>query len=553
MLLKVFVTGGTGFLGRYLLEALVHDPRVGQIIALCRQPTVNSVESYKIQWVRGNLRNLDPLIPQIKDVHYVFHLGANARFGAGSDYGEDNTGPVEKLVKVFTHQPQFKNLIFVSSVGAFDRSPEDSKFLPLTNKHVASPRSDYGRSKWNAEKILVSHGVPYTIVRPTWIYGRGMRIDSHLRVLGQMALAKSPVTRLNWPGSVGVVHAEDLAKQLTACLENPKVINQRYFVSSETVGFAQIFSQFHGLKTLKLPWPNFIFRKFHAWMPQSLAMLVLPYLVVDAKPWIEATQAPQIFFDTGVKELIAEIQGQGSFFVITGANSGIGFELAKLWKDRALLLVDKNVARLRSEFPLATVIECDLSDPMARKKLIERLRSCSLKVFVNNAGVGTKGSTHEVSRTQLQLMVAVNFEAPIDLIQSLAAQLQTQGTTIVNVTSSVAFNALPGMSIYAATKAALQSWSESLAVEWKATNTVITMAPSGTRTGFQGAAGVRAEASQKLLSPEQVARTIAMAVSGGRTQIIQPGGASRILLLISGFLPRGFRAPLWGKLFQKSR
>jgi len=552
MMLKVFVTGGTGFLGKYLLEELSKDSRIGQVTAL-RRKMLASPGPNSVHWIQGDLRHPESWIENLKEADYIFHLGANASFGSGIDYEVDNSEPLAKMIEVLKSAPRLKNFIFVSTVGAFDRTPNDRCQLPLTIDHVPHPRSDYGRSKLNAESLLLNSGLRFTIVRPTWIYGKGMRPESHLRVLAKMVKGGALATQIGWPGQVGVVHAKDLAQQLVRCLDNEAVLGRAFFAATENLDFKVIFRRLGVRRQIPAPLLSTIGQRIHSKLPVTLAMLLLPYLSAEGRSWEAVTQPGRILFSEGAQEILDEGEGRGGFRVITGANSGIGLELARLWKDHNLILIDKNVDVVSREFPETPVWRCDLADYSERSTVIEKLRQRPLNVIVNNAGVGVKGTTGEVSAVQMEKMISVNMTAPMALVHSLASELRSTGTTIVNVTSSVAFNPLPGMSAYAATKAGLQSWSEALAVEWKSSNVVITMAPSGTRTGFQGSAGVKAEASQKLLSPVAVAERISHAVLKAKSVLILPQGRPRILLLITHFLPRSWRAALWGFLFKKAR
>jgi short-subunit dehydrogenase len=109
------------------------------------------------------------------------------------------------------------------------------------------------------------------------------------------------------------------------------------------------------------------------------------------------------------------------------------------------------------------------------------------------------------------------------------------------------------MSVYAASKAFLSSWSESLSFELNKTNHVVTVSPSGTFTGFQKNAGVGVlKAGKGLLTPEYVAKRIVRAMNGKRKVVIL-GAASRVLICFSRLIPRELNIRLWGFLFAKLR
>jgi len=261
---------------------------------------------------------------------------------------------------------------------------------------------------------------------------------------------------------------------------------------------------------------------------------------------------PKTFSQYAHDVVAFEKQLMEGWTVITGANSGIGLSLAKLWKNRKLVLIDRDVSQL-SEFRDARVIKADLSKPEEIERISIELKALPLRTLVNNAGLGFKGNAGEVSCPKILQTLMVNVYAPMSLVRSLYAHLQKCRSTIVNVGSSVAFFPLPGMSVYAASKAGLVSWSEALAAELAKTNPVVTFCPSGTYTGFQNHAGVKVTTKQKLKSPQSIAAAINASVNSGRSKTVLPGGAFRILYWASHLLPRRTVARLWGALFKAQR
>lgn len=555
---RVFVTGGTGFLGRYLVEKLCNDNEVDSVWALCRStPTFSHP---KLTWVQGNLLRIQDQAELIKTMDVIFHLGAIASYNSNEDIIAVNSDSMNSFVELLKGTSTLRKFVFVSSVGAVDRADTDLVEIPISLLSTPTPRSKYGKSKLIAEQILQNSSLPWTIFRPTWVYGRGMRIDSHLRVLSHMVSLGNIATKVRFPGTVGVVHVEDLAESLLRCLRSSESENKVYFCQSEEISFASIFRAFRRhwgvAESLSIPIVpiQFLIRRFHRILPLQLTNLFIPYLVADAESWKKDFSMNQSHrFDEYSKDIVDyEKEARNGWAVITGANSGIGYALAQKWKEKKLILIDKDTSNI-AETENVVVMKADLSKPDEVQKLVDKLKLERLSVLVNNAGVGFKGDTVGLTTEQIRLTCLVNIFSPMALVQGLSQTLVSNRTTIVNIGSSVGFFPLPGMSAYAASKAALISWSESLAVELKNTNVVITFCPSGTLTNFQLSAGVKVSTKQGLKTPEQVATAIDEKIQNGRSCTALPSGASHVLYLASHALPRGLVAKVWGKLFQSQR
>jgi short-subunit dehydrogenase len=241
-------------------------------------------------------------------------------------------------------------------------------------------------------------------------------------------------------------------------------------------------------------------------------------------------------------------------YLITGANSGIGLALATQLDryGKRLILVDRNIDQL-DRFSRHRLVKLDLTDRPGIRTLVSSLKHERFACLINNAGVGYKRSLETISLDEMFNTVDVNVIAPILLTKLLLPQLKADRASIVNIASSVAYNPLPNMSLYAASKAFMLSWSEALSYELRKTNRVLTISPSGTRTGFQTVSGIAAtEDGRGLQTPDYMAARILARLTGSRRHSIVIGAArTRVLLLVSRLLPRDLNARLWGVLFER--
>lgn len=189
--------------------------------------------------------------------------------------------------------------------------------------------------------------------------------------------------------------------------------------------------------------------------------------------------------------------------LITGASTGIGRELAKLFaKDHySLVLVARNGARLaefadelQGQFGIsAKSLPLDLSTSSAPQFLFDQLarEQITIDVLVNNAGYGKLGAFAEVPVEESLGQIALNVTSLTHLTRLfLGAMLERNSGKILNVASTAGFQPGPTMAVYYASKAYVISFSEALADELRQTGISVTcLCPGATETGFQIRAG----------------------------------------------------------------
>lgn len=249
---------------------------------------------------------------------------------------------------------------------------------------------------------------------------------------------------------------------------------------------------------------------------------------------------------------------QDATALVTGASGGIGAELARqLAPDvRRLLLVARSedrLAEVADGLPCDTrVLPCDLADAKARSELLASLAEESIDILVNNAGVGLYGELQEASEDRLRDMIELNVTAPVELVRHLLPGMLERGCgRILNVGSVAGYQGVPCMSVYGATKAFLNNFSEGLAWELRGTGVHATLlAPGSTQTDFFRAGGVPAESMVKLMqTPTEVARVGLAAMRRGRVSRVS-GVANWCLVQAQRFVPRWVVGGAVRRLFQ---
>jgi NAD(P)-dependent dehydrogenase (short-subunit alcohol dehydrogenase family) len=153
--------------------------------------------------------------------------------------------------------------------------------------------------------------------------------------------------------------------------------------------------------------------------------------------------------------------------LITGCSSGFGLETARYFLDRgwsviATMRVPKDDLLPPSD--RLRILPLDVTDPASIAHAIEA--AGPIDVLVNNAGVGQVSPLEGVSMDRIRELFETNTLGTIAMTQAVLPQFREQRSgVIVNVTSGVTFQPLPLMSIYTASKAAVNAFSESVALE----------------------------------------------------------------------------------------
>ncbi len=239
--------------------------------------------------------------------------------------------------------------------------------------------------------------------------------------------------------------------------------------------------------------------------------------------------------------------------LITGASSGIGRELAKVFAGRGydLVLISRNkkamdelASELRALFGTrAIVLAKDLSKRGAADEIFKHLQRnrVEVDVLVNNAGFGTFGPFVQTETQSALDLLQVNIVALTHLTRRFAAEMVKQGKgKILNVASTAAFQPGPGMATYYASKSYVLSFSEALACELAGSGvTVSCLCPGPTRTDFQRRAGMehtRLVHALSMMDAGQVAHRAYEDLMKGK-RIIIPGLLNKIGTVLARIVP----------------
>lgn len=253
-----------------------------------------------------------------------------------------------------------------------------------------------------------------------------------------------------------------------------------------------------------------------------------------------------------------------TYILITGASSGIGEGFARAYarRGKSLVLVarrEERLSRLAEELSNEEVdvrwVVSDLQDAESPANLF---RACAeqgweIEGLINNAGLGTQKGLIDLSEEEFSRMINVNLFALTRLMYLFLPGMMKRGSGFVlNVASTAAFQPVPYLSVYAATKAYVVSLSEAVYEEVKGSGvTVSCLCPGPVATEFQGKAGMDPRFFAQTQGVESVVKAGLKLIEGrgalGWTSIFQ-----RIFSLGSELTPHGFRRRMAARLIRAS-
>lgn len=252
--------------------------------------------------------------------------------------------------------------------------------------------------------------------------------------------------------------------------------------------------------------------------------------------------------------------------VVTGASSGIGMALATELARRghSLIVVARRgevledlQKRLESQFRVTVEVRAvDLADTVRRAPLLEELGRRDISILCNNAGIATFGPLAALDFDYEKAQVQLNAVACHDLILAVLPGMVSRGTgAILNVGSAAGNMPIPNNATYAATKAFLNTFSESLRGELRDTGVHVTLlAPGPVRTeeiAEEDKSFVDRLVPDRLwVDTEYTARVSLDALAKNKMRVV-PGPLSQAMSVAGNYTPRGLMAPIVGKFYAK--
>ncbi len=242
---------------------------------------------------------------------------------------------------------------------------------------------------------------------------------------------------------------------------------------------------------------------------------------------------------------------QGRTALVTGASNGIGEQLARQLAGQGANLVlvarrEEKLSTLRVELmrssPQATitVIGADLSEVGATQRLAEQVAGAGIEIdlLVNNAGVGSHEKFADEDPTRVAQMIQLNVGSLVDLTHRFLPGMLARGRGgVLNVASTAAFQPVPTMAVYGATKAFVLSFTEALWAETRDSGVrVLALCPGPTETAFFATTGKKFMTGGRQSAAEVA--TVALQGLDGRSSSVVSGLVNRLGATGYRFLPR---------------
>jgi nucleoside-diphosphate-sugar epimerase len=225
---KILITGGTGFVGSNLAEALVQKKYAVKCFVRANSD-IAFLSNLGVELASGDITDKTSLVKSLKDVTAVFHLAAVlGKWGLpASVYSDINTVGTKLLLEA-CQETHVKRFIYCSTggvLGPVNKPPADESYL-------YAPSNPYEIGKVEAEKLVLSYKkkLEITIVRPGLVYGPR---DQHVLKLFKAIKEKKYFILGNGKNFVHPTFIGDLTEGFILCLQNPKSIGETYLIVGE--------------------------------------------------------------------------------------------------------------------------------------------------------------------------------------------------------------------------------------------------------------------------------------------------------------------------------
>jgi uncharacterized protein len=255
-----------------------------------------------------------------------------------------------------------------------------------------------------------------------------------------------------------------------------------------------------------------------------------------------------------------------NYALITGASGGIGYhfahELAR--KKHNILLVARSEQKLKelsNQLVERYGVKCnyvamDLSMPNAAQLLFGwcLTNKYDIDILINNAGYGIFGYFDKQDVMEVKNMMQLNMNAMMELCHIFLPGLKLKPRSyILNVSSTASYQAVPTLSVYAATKAFVVSFTRGLRYELKGSSVSVTcLSPGATSTNFVERArldAIKERADKFSMSAQAVAKIGIEGMFASKAEII-PGFVNWISSQLTGFVPKSITEKIAAGLYK---
>ena len=251
---EIFVTGGTGFVGSYLLRYLVQQGYQNIKAVKRANSSMALVESIKdkIQWVEGDILDVPFLEQAMEGINQVYHCAAVVSFEpkAAEKMKEVNIEGTANMVNLALHH-QVAKMVYISSVAALGTSKPKEWQDEQTKWKEDKNNSNYSKSKYRAEMEVwrgIMEGLNAAIICPSLILGSGFWNSG----TGNIFRLYGNGFPFYAAGIGGLVDVRDVAKAAIQLMESD-IQEERFVVSGENLSYKDLFTQIAIAAGVKAP------------------------------------------------------------------------------------------------------------------------------------------------------------------------------------------------------------------------------------------------------------------------------------------------------------
>jgi len=232
---KILVTGGAGFVGSHLVDAL---SSFNDVTVLDDQP-VDSARNLersidRIQYVQGGIRDRELVRELVEDKDYIFHLAAKVSVeGSERDYvGYSRTNVGGTLALVNACKDIRKMFVYISSAAVYG----ETDCSPIKETHLLKPTSGYGETKRLAEECCLAYNhvynVPVTILRLFNVYGERQKGNVIAECMDRIEKGSPLLIHGDGSQTRDFVHVSDVVNACILAATNPSAIGETFNVAS---------------------------------------------------------------------------------------------------------------------------------------------------------------------------------------------------------------------------------------------------------------------------------------------------------------------------------
>jgi dihydroflavonol-4-reductase len=240
---KIFITGGTGFLGAYLIR-LLQERGESQLYALRRKGSSSKLLKEAkpgINWIEGDIRDGQLMIDLLEEMDQVYHAAAMTRYSSrrAKEMWQVNVEGTTKLVDAAL-LGNIEKLVYISSIAAIGRTAQVEEFDESKIWEQSRWNTRYGFSKFHGELEVwrgVEEGLKAAVINPSVILGAGPWESGSRKFFNWVNRG----LRYYPEGATGWVDVRDVALAAVRLMESD-IEKERYIISAENRAYRDILS-----------------------------------------------------------------------------------------------------------------------------------------------------------------------------------------------------------------------------------------------------------------------------------------------------------------------